>query len=49
MNGKLAGVLSTSDILPTRNPSNYTGYCNDHASVVRNLAWITSVSGVRCS
>jgi trypsin len=49
VNGKLAGVLSTSDILPARNPSNYTGYYNDHASVVRNLAWITSVSGVRGS
>jgi hypothetical protein len=49
VNGKLAGVLSTSDILPARNPSTYTGYYNDHASVVRNLAWITSVSGVRGS
>jgi len=49
VNGKLAGVLSTSDILPAPNPSSYTGYYNDHASVVRNLAWITSVSGVRGS
>ncbi|WP_353710331.1 trypsin-like serine protease [Arthrobacter sp. K5] len=49
VNGKLAGVLSTSDILPARNPANYTGYYNDHASVVRNLAWITSVSGVQGS
>lgn len=49
VNGKLAGVLSSSDILPAPNPSNYTGYYNDHASVVRNLAWITSVSGVRGS
>ena len=49
VNGKLAGVLSTSDILPARNPASYTGYYNDHASVVRNLAWITSVSGVRGS
>jgi hypothetical protein len=46
VNGKLAGVLSTSDILPAPNPANYTGYVNDLASVVRNLAWITSVSGV---
>ena len=49
VNGKLAGVLSSSDILPAPNPSTYTGYYNDHASVVRNLAWITSVSGVRGS
>jgi hypothetical protein len=49
VNGKLAGVLSTSDILPARNPASYTGYYNDHASVVRNLAWITSVSGVQGS
>ncbi|MDQ0620644.1 S1 family peptidase [Arthrobacter globiformis] len=49
VNGKLAGVLSTSDFLPAPNPSKYTGYYNDHASVVRNLAWITSVSGVRGS
>ena len=49
VNGKLAGVLSASDILPARNPANFTGYYNDHASVVRNLAWITSVSGVRGS
>jgi trypsin len=49
VDGKLAGVLSTSDILPARNPSAYTGYYNDHASVARNLAWITSVSGVQGS
>ncbi|MGN7252162.1 S1 family peptidase [Arthrobacter sp. SAFR-014] len=49
VNGKLAGVLSSSDILPAPNPSNYTGYFNDHASVLRNLAWIASVSGVRGS
>ena len=49
VNGKLAGVLSTSDILPARNPASYAGYYNDHASVVRNLAWITSVSGVKGS
>ena len=49
VNGKLAGVLSASDILPARNPANFTGYYNDHASVVRNLAWITSVSGVQGS
>jgi len=49
VNGKLAGVLSTSDILPARNPASYTGYYNDHASVVRNLAWIASVSGVQGS
>ncbi|HKS01558.1 MAG TPA: trypsin-like serine protease [Arthrobacter sp.] len=46
VNGKLAGVLSTSDFLPGRNPTSYAGYYNNHASVVRNLAWITSVSGV---
>jgi hypothetical protein len=49
LDGKLAGVLSTSDILPARNPAAYTGYYNDHASVARNLAWITSVSGVQGS
>ena len=49
VNGKLAGVLSTSDFLPGRNPARYAGYYNNHASVVRNLAWITSVSGVRGS
>ncbi|TSE17787.1 trypsin-like serine protease [Arthrobacter sp. KBS0703] len=46
VNGKLTGVLSTSSILPAQNPSDYTGYTNDHASVARNLSWITSVSGV---
>ncbi|MBT2553369.1 trypsin-like serine protease [Arthrobacter sp. ISL-5] len=46
VDGKLAGVLSTSSILPLQNPSDYTGYSNDHASVARNLGWITSVSGV---
>ncbi|MFE4544735.1 S1 family peptidase [Arthrobacter sp. NPDC056727] len=49
VNGKLAGVLSSSDILPARNPANFTAYYNDHASVARNLAWITSVSGVQGS
>lgn len=49
VNGKLAGVLSSSDTLPARNPSSFTGYYNDHASVARNLAWITSVSGVQGS
>jgi len=49
VNGKLAGVLSTSDLLPARNPASYTGYYNNHASVARNLAWITSVSGVQGS
>jgi hypothetical protein len=49
VNGKLAGVLSTSDFLPARNPASYGAYYNNHASVVRNLAWITSVSGVRGS
>ncbi|XAS67072.1 trypsin-like serine protease [Micrococcaceae bacterium Sec5.7] len=44
--GKLVGVLSTSSILPPQNPSDYTRYYNDHASVARNLSWITSVSGV---
>ena len=46
VNGKLVGVLSTSSILPTPNPSSFTRYYNDHASVARNLSWITSVSGV---
>jgi trypsin len=46
VNGKLAGVLSTSSILPAQNPSDYAGYSNEHASVARNLSWITSVSGV---
>lgn len=46
VDGKLAGVLSTSSILPLQNRSDYTGYSNDHASVARNLSWITSVSGV---
>lgn len=46
VNGKLAGVLSTSSILPAQNPADYTGYSNEHASVARNLSWITRVSGV---
>ncbi|MFF1251897.1 S1 family peptidase [Pseudarthrobacter sp. NPDC058329] len=49
VNGKLAGVLSTSSILPASNPSSYTRYYNDHASVARNLSWITNVSGVGAS
>lgn len=46
VNGKLAGVLSTSGILPAQNPADYTGYTNEHASVARNIGWITNVSGV---
>ncbi|RAX45334.1 peptidase S1 [Arthrobacter sp. AQ5-06] len=46
VNGKLVGVLSTSSILPPQNPSDYTRYYNDHASIPSNLSWITSVSGV---
>lgn len=46
VNGKLVGVLSTSSVLPTPSPSTFTSYFNDHASVARNLSWITSVSGV---
>jgi hypothetical protein len=49
VNGKLVGVLSTSSILPSPNPSSFTRYYNDHASVSRNLSWITSVSGVGAS
>lgn len=49
VNGKLVGVLSTSSILPAQNPSDYTRYYNDHASVSKNLSWITSVSGVGAS
>ncbi|MGY4540995.1 hypothetical protein ACVWY0_000903 [Arthrobacter sp. UYNi723] len=33
-------------VLPPENPSDYTRYYNDHASIASNLSWITSVSGV---
>lgn len=46
VNGKLVGVLSTSNILPPQNPSDFTSYYNNHASISSNLRWITSVSGV---
>ncbi|MBQ1443268.1 S1 family peptidase [Arthrobacter russicus] len=46
VNGKLVGVLSTSSILPKPNPSDFTRYRNDHASISENLSWITKTSGV---
>lgn len=46
VNGKLVGVLSTSSILPTPNPSDFTRYNNDHASISQSLSWITKTSGV---
>ena len=46
VNGKLVGVLSTSSILPKPNPSDFTRYRNDHASISENLSWITTTWGV---
>ncbi len=46
VDGKLAGVLSESSVLPAGTTSDYSQYYSDHASIARNLDWITRISGV---
>ena len=46
VDGKLAGVLSESSVLPAGNPSDYSQYYSDHASIARNFGWITGTIGV---
>lgn len=47
--GKLAGVLSTSSVLPAGSPPSFTAFYNDHAAIARHLDWIADITGVRAS